>query len=88
VLYVKLLILPDKGSATNKAEARPVRIEDATRKVARYKYSSLMGSQTIIPFHRLLATAAFSETVYNSPLVLLSLPQAISYELPFSPGLR
>ena len=85
MLYVKLLKLPDNGSATNRAEARPVKIDDATRKVARYTYSSLMVNETIIPFHRLLVTVAFSETVYNFPLVLLSLPQGVSFELLFSP---
>jgi hypothetical protein len=63
--------VPDKGRAINKAEARPVKIDDATRKVARYTYSSLMVNETIIPFHRLLVTGAFSETAYNSPLALL-----------------
>ncbi len=43
VLCVKLLILlPDKGISRSKAEAAPVRIDEATRKLARYNRSSLI----------------------------------------------
>jgi hypothetical protein len=42
VLNVKLLTVVDKGSPTNKAEAKPDRIDEATRKLARYNRSSLI----------------------------------------------
>src|SRR5579864_307752 len=70
VLYVKLpILLPDKGISISKAEAIPERIEEPTRKLARYKYASLMNKLGNCSKVTVLLQPAF--LLLEKPLIIL-----------------
>ena len=87
VLYVKPLTVLVRGSSMSKAEVIPVKTDEATRKLARYKYLSLIISTIIIANHCLLAIGVFSPGSFDSlPVWSDRLLQALSGVSLLPPG--